>query len=167
MPTISWNGGSGSWTDAENWTPQQVPVSSDDAAIAGSSPSDVLIGGSDSVAVGDLLLDDTAGTLEVDALLTAGTITLTAGVINDDGTIANATLINDGGTLDFGYGLLYADTVQGALVVGSTGTAVVQGGLTVQNEDGSSPGTVTINGADSTLLFNDTETFDNATCRYR
>jgi hypothetical protein len=163
MPTISWNGGSGSWTDAENWTPQQVPVSSDDAAIAGSSPSDVLIGGSDSVAVSDLFLDDTAGTLEVDALLTAGTITLTAGVINDDGTIANATLINDGGTLDFGYGLLYADTVQGALVVGSTGTAVVQGGLTVQNEDGSSPGTVTINGADSTLLFNDTETFDNAT----
>jgi hypothetical protein len=162
MPNISWNGGSGEWTDETGWTPQQVPGSGDTATISGTAAADVLIGGSDSIVVSGVVLDDATGTLEVDGILSAGSITLTSGVINDDGTIANATIVNNGGTLDFGYGLLQADTIVGALDVGSTGTAVVQQGLTVENAD-STAGTITIDGADSTLLFNDSETFDNAT----
>jgi hypothetical protein len=163
MPNFSWNGGSGDWTDPTNWTPQDVPGSTDTATISGSTAADVLIGGNDSVVVSGIVMDDAAGTLEVDGVLSAGTITLTSGQINDDGTIANATIINDGGTIDFGYGLLQADTIVGSLDVNGLGTAEVQQGLTMLAADGSSPGTITIDGADSTLLFNDSETFDNAT----
>ncbi|MCB8883220.1 hypothetical protein ACELLULO517_23425, partial [Acidisoma cellulosilytica] len=159
MPSINWNGGSGDWSDAENWTPQQVPGSTDSATISGSSVSDVLVGASDSVTVGSLLLDDAAGVVEVDGAFSASEVNLTSGQMIDDGTIANATIIENGGSLDFGIGLLDADTIEGVLTIGDGDTVVVQGGITVENADGT-PGTIALTGADAMLEVTDSETID-------
>ena len=162
MPNISWNGGSGNWTDEDNWTPQQVPGSSDTATISGSAASDVLVGMSDSVTASGLVLDDALGTVEVDGFLSAAEITLTSGLLVDAGTIANATVIMSGGSLDVTDGVLQADTIEGPLTIGDGDTVVLQDGFTVVNADGT-PGTIALTGADATLEVADAETLDNAT----
>ncbi|WP_284944528.1 Hint domain-containing protein [Acidisoma cladoniae] len=163
MANIIWNGSAGDWTDPDNWTPAQVPVSGDTATITGTGTADVSINGSDFVSISGLVMNDALGSLEINGSLTATQILLQSGTINNYGTLADTTVINSGGDFEFGYGLLKGDTWQGNLEVGGEGMAVVQGGLTTKSLDGTGPGTITIDGADSTLLFNDTETFDNAT----
>ncbi|HTH99933.1 MAG TPA: hypothetical protein VL752_03210, partial [Acidisoma sp.] len=163
MTDITWNGASGDWTEADDWTPAQVPASGDNATIAGTGTISVILGGGETAAVSGILLDNTNATLEIDGLLNAETISLDAGTLANDGTIADATLVLDGGTLSSGYGLYQGDTIVGPMEIGGSDTAVVQQGLTVLAADGTSPGTVTVDGDYATLEFNDSETFDNAT----
>ncbi|MCB8879442.1 hypothetical protein ACELLULO517_04300, partial [Acidisoma cellulosilytica] len=164
MATIDWNGGSGDWNDPSDWTPEQVPTTGDTATITGTIASDVLINGNETVSVAGVTIDNPLASLEVDGYLSADTIALQAGTITDDGTIANATIALDGGSLDFGFGLLYNDKIEGALVLGGSGTAEIQGTFAATGIDGTGPGTITIDGADSTLLFNDaTDSLDNTT----
>ncbi|WP_459678581.1 hypothetical protein, partial [Acidisoma sp. 7E03] len=109
------------------------------------------------------------GSLEVDGLLNANGGTLTIGAdsafatVLNAGTIADATLVLSGGTLSSANGLYQGDTIVGALEIGGSDTVVVQGSLTTLAADGTSPGTITVDGAAATLQFNDTETFDAAT----
>jgi Hint domain len=164
MTNVSWTGSSDDWNNASNWTPEQVPTANDSASINGDSAVTVTINGSESETVGSFLLNDEAATVDVSGTLdVAGTLTLRTGTLELDGTLENATVVNDGGTFDAGFGLLKGDTWQGNLEIGGESTVVVQGGLTAQGAGGAGPGSITIDGADANLQFNDTETFDNAT----
>jgi hypothetical protein len=163
MADIVWNGGSGDWTDAQDWTPAQVPGSGDNASIAGTEASDVLVSAGETVTASGVMLDNSNATLEVDGVFDAGTITLEAGTLANYGTIADATLVLNGGTLTADEGVFSADTIQGGFEIGGSDTAIVQGGLTDESLDGTAPGTIAIDGSFATLDFNDSETFDNAT----
>ncbi|MCB8884154.1 hypothetical protein ACELLULO517_28370, partial [Acidisoma cellulosilytica] len=75
------------------------------------------------------------------------------------GTLANATLVLDGGTLGLDVSTFQADTIEGVLTIGDGDTVVVQGGITVENADGT-PGTIALTGADAMLEVTDSETID-------
>ncbi|MCB8875991.1 Hint domain-containing protein [Acidisoma silvae] len=164
MATIDWNGGSGDWNDSSDWTPGQVPTAGDDATVAGTIASAITISSADSIVIANLTIDNPLASLEVDGYLSADTIALQSGTIIDDGTIANATIAMDGGTFAAGAGWLHGDTIEGNLDLANTALLFIQGGLTATGLNGTGDGTITIDGSDSNLIFNDaTDSFDNAT----
>ncbi|MCB8881026.1 Hint domain-containing protein, partial [Acidisoma cellulosilytica] len=79
------------------------------------------------------------------------------------GTLANATLVLDGGTLGLDVSTFQADTIEGVLTIGDGDTVVVQGGFSITGIDGTSPGTIALTGADSTLEVADAETLNATT----
>ncbi|MCB8884139.1 hypothetical protein ACELLULO517_28285, partial [Acidisoma cellulosilytica] len=108
------------------------------------------------------------GTVEIDGVLDAGGNTIDVNAtgafseLDNYGTLANATLVLDGGTLGLDVSTFQADTIEGVLTIGDGDTVVVQGGITVENADGT-PGTIALTGADAMLEVTDSETIDNAT----
>src|ERR1700730_10822493 len=63
MTSLIWNGGTGSWFDAANWTPAQVPQSGDSATVTRgsiqltSNPSDAVTLNLDAVSSPNTVLD--------------------------------------------------------------------------------------------------------------
>ncbi|MCB8884149.1 hypothetical protein ACELLULO517_28345, partial [Acidisoma cellulosilytica] len=100
------------------------------------------------------------GLVEIDGLFNAEGETLNIGTnspfstILNYGTLENATLVLNGGSLGIGFGLFKNDTVEGNFTVDGESTAEIQGTFAATGIDGTGPGTITIDGADSTLLFN-------------
>lgn len=118
MATITWDGGSGSWAGAIDWTGHTQPGAGDSAVIdAGTVTLDV------PAPIGNVTLS-AGGTA---SLLVQSTLTLGGSLILAGGTLdlAGGTLL--GGTLDLAGGTLTGSgTVDGSRIIGAFG-----GGLTV------------------------------------
>ena len=163
MTEINANGMPGDWTDASIWSPATTPGSADDVVIANVGTTDIDVGAADSVAAKTLVVDDAAATLVIDGTMTvAGELTLNAGSVTDNGTLADATIIANGGSFGFGGGTLDGVTWQGNLDVNAAAT--ITNGLTAEGAGGTGPGSITIDGANAQLVFADTAaTLNNAT----
>src|ERR1700722_19622929 len=153
--TETWNGGTGSWNTAANWSPAKVPVSTSNTCInsanaavtipLGGTTSDLTLAlSTDSVTVG-------AGTnLTVDgtAISNAGTITL-SGTSNEGAHLmvnantvlsgaGNITLSNSTGNIIEGSGTLTnQQTIQGTGVIGDNSMTLVNSGTIDANNSGS------------------------------
>ena len=104
-----------------------------------------------------------AGVLDIIGTLDAGGGTIDVapgtayGTLELQGTIENATIKGDGGTLIAANGVLLDDRVTGDLLVsGKFGGLTVLGGLT-------GGGTIDLTATNASLYANQTETFDNTT----
>ena len=79
-------------------------------------------------------------------------------------TIKGGTIIDPNGNVTFAGGILGGLTYRGALDLSQdSASVIIDGGLTVQDSAGNSPGTINLDGYQSSLTFDDTQTFDNAT----
>ncbi|WP_459678286.1 Hint domain-containing protein, partial [Acidisoma sp. 7E03] len=84
--------------------------------------------------------------------------------LDNDGTIENATLVLNGGTLSLSSGSVFQnDTIQGSLAIGDGATMVVQSGFALEALGGGAGGTLSITGDDATLEVADSETIAHAT----
>jgi hypothetical protein len=97
--------------------------------------------------------------------LAGGTLDIKPGTANANvlltGTLANGTVILDGGTLDYGNGaVLDGITLRGSLDLATPYVTVfAKDGLTVETQAGGQPGTINL--AAGTLGYLDSETLDN------
>ena len=110
------------------------------------------------------------GTVQIDGVLNADgqIITVAAdsafGTVVDNGTLIDATVVANGGSFSFGVGTLDNVTWQGPLDVAGGGTAAITGTFTAEGANGTGPGSISIDGADSQVLFVDAAaTLDNTT----
>jgi fibronectin-binding autotransporter adhesin len=104
-------------------------------------------------------LDLAGGTLAL-----GGTTAL--GQLRDHALIANGTIADSGGGLVFygiGPGTMRNVTYRGLVNLTPALSSLVVQGLTVTGASGTGAGTVNVLGAGSSLTFQDTQTFDNAT----
>jgi hypothetical protein len=109
MTSYTWNGVSGDWSDASDWTPTGgPPTSTDSATINGSATDSITI---DTADVADsLTLSDANATLNDDASLTiGGMLTMSNGTLNIDpggmgGSLTVGALNLLGGSLNIGFG---------------------------------------------------------------
>ena len=183
-----WNT-AGDWTTGTIPTATQTALITGNG---GSSAYTVTIGASDTgaaaAAPGVLILDDSFATLDIIGrlqtqvlVIAAGTLTLgknssVFGRIDPGPGATNATEVLDyGGTVNFSGGDLQFVNWVGTFAMSAanssvhvlepggagTGGGALQG-LQVQNADGT-PGTVLLTGTSASLVFNDYQTFDNAT----
>src|SRR6185295_550197 len=88
-----------------------------------------------------------------------------AGALMAGGTITNAIVTTTGGTgLRFSSGTLDGVTLRGTLDLSANSSNVrIFNGLTLQTETGLSPGVANVTGSSSDLVFQGTQTFNNAT----
>ncbi len=165
MSTITWtNTAGGDWSVAANWSSAGVPGAADDVAIT--LPGTYTVTQSGTVTVAGLLLADPSGTLDTNGNLNAGTLALDAGVLDLNGTLANTTVLDNGGTAQVVYETELSDvTWRGpldlAVLPGSYAAVSIIGGLTVTGTDGVSPGVIDFSSWSFDIL--DDETFDNVT----
>ena len=108
--------------------------------------------------------------MQIDGVLNADgqIITVAAdsafGTVVDNGTLIDATVVANGGSFSFGVGTLDNVTWQGPLDVAGGGTAAITGTFTAEGANGTGPGSISIDGADSQVLFVDAAaTLDNTT----
>ena len=167
MTKIYWtNIAGGNWQTAGNWSSSpNPPEAADDAAITLAGSYAVRQAGTN--AVSSLLMNDPAGTLDVTGDLNAGTLTLDAGLLLLTGTLANTTVMNNGGTVEFGYGATLANVDwQGPLTIALANQFIpalmISGSLTVTSNDGKSPGIINL-GEYGSLDFITNETLNNLT----
>jgi hypothetical protein len=163
MATITWNGVSGGWLTAANWSGGVEPGSGDTAAFGGAGAYTVTLFGTTSVggvvlnAANALLYDAGALTLGGTFALEAGTFALAYGSLNG-GTLAmlGGTLAAEGGTL--------ADVaVDGTLGLSRAGaTLFVQNGLSMAGAGGSGAGSIALTGSYAALNFLGSQTLANA-----
>ncbi len=109
--SITWRGGAGSWTSAQNWSGFAVPGAADDTTI-GLGTAEIAPG----VLAAAAALALPGGTLRLDtggALTVAGTIALAGGTLDLAGTLAGGTLAPAGGTVVGEGGTLDGTVVQG------------------------------------------------------
>ena len=153
--TPQWLGVSGSFGDANLWTPTGVPDATAIASLAGTVAYVVNQIGSQTF--GGLVIANGQATLTIGGTVTAGALSLQAGTLNLVGTLRNASVTAAGGTLLASGGTLDSIGWRGDLVVGGTLTA--RNGLVLRAEDGSLSGRIAITGG--SLNFADTELLDN------
>jgi hypothetical protein len=140
--SLTWNGGSGDWNDAANWTaisgPDTVPEAGDDVTI--DSPGSYVVTISTAEAVGNLTINSAGAELNLTGALTVGGTladqngvlqvsaggTLQGGTVNvgsaggltlEGGTLAHTKIVVSGGNTTIEGGLLDAVTWQGPLAV--------------------------------------------------
>jgi hypothetical protein len=163
MASITWNGVSGNWTNAANWSGGVAPGAGDTANLTGAGAYTVTlysaasIGGVTMNAANALFYD--AGVLTLGGIfaLQAGTFALAYGSL-DGGTLAldGGTLAAEGGTLD-------DVAVQGTLQLNqSNATLFVQGGLAMAGAGGSGAGSIQLTGSYAALNFLGSQTLANA-----
>ncbi|MGP0104360.1 CARDB domain-containing protein, partial [Rhodoblastus sp.] len=168
--TLQIGGNGGSWTNQSDGT-----ISATDATLILDGPftnlgtisatdSTVEIGGT--VTLAELgTVQRSGGTMELTGTLDLGGATLDTtqgefqGLVLDGGTIENGTVIGGGLTLD--SGTLGNVTYQGGLSVNG-GSLTVENGLRVEDSTGATPGNISVSSYNS-LVFDDTQTLDNAT----
>jgi hypothetical protein len=171
MSTITWtNPAGGDWSVRADWSSSpNLPGPGDEVAIT--LPGTYTVTQSGTVTVAGLVLADPSGTLDTNGDLNAGTLTLDAGVLDLNGTLANTTVLDNGGTVQFeDTATLSGVTWRGTLdFAGTSGLDFrfldIVGGLTVTGADGISPGVIDFSGWTFDIL--DDETFDNVTLNLR
>ena len=166
MADTNWNGSTGDWTDSNQWD-AGVPTSTTDAVIAAPGTYTVTIAAADNVVANSVTLDDSAATVQLFGTLTTDAVTVTAGALEIDGTVQNATIALAGGTVTFGASAIANFSAVawtgGALDLGAgSAELLVTNGLTVQGANGAA-GTVDLEGSFSTLAVEDTETLSAMT----
>ena len=163
MAAIEWKSGvSGNWDTATDWSGGVVPGAGDDVTIDAPGAFAVTISSAD--AAHSLTLDNATATIVDTGTLSVGsTLVLTAGTFDLDsgGEIRGGTLSASGGAFEFNGGTLDDVTFDGVLsVTGALGLQVM-GNLTVRSAGGDGDGVVDVAGG--VLLFDNPQTFDNAT----
>jgi hypothetical protein len=114
--------------------------------------------------VGALNLSGGASVLDNGQLNLKGTLSQTGGTLTLDGTISGGTIDSTAGTLAFDGGTLSGVAFDGPLNLTASGASVqLANGTTVVGSSGSGPGTINDTGSFSILLFDNTQTFGNAT----
>ena len=153
--TPQWLGVSGSFGDANLWTPTGVPDASAIASLAGTAA--YVVNQSGSQAVGGLVVANGQATITIGGTLTASTLSLQAGTLNLVGTLRNTSVTAAGGALIASGGTLDNVGWRGELLV--AGTLTVRNGLVLRAYDGSLAGHATIQGG--SVNFANSETLDN------
>ncbi len=151
-----WLGLTGSFGDANLWTPIGVPDATATASLAGTIAYVVSQTGIQTV--GGLILSNGQATLSVGGILTTASIDLQAGTLNLVGALRNASITARGGALLASGGTLDSIGWRGALEI--IGSLSARNGLALAAEDGSLTGQLNI--ASGGLNFVDSETLDNA-----
>jgi hypothetical protein len=110
------------------------------------------------------------GTVDIEGTLNALGDTIDLGATSAfanttlGGTLENAVIVSDGGTITYNLGTLVSSTVEGTLDLGDSGLLLVAGGLTVTGASGTGPGVIDVTGAGAaTLVLTDSEVLDNVT----
>jgi hypothetical protein len=162
--TAFWNNpAGGDWSVASNWQSGQLPAATDVVLIDLVPGNAVTLGGTATVAS---IAITGGGTLAVNfgGLLTVSGQLNIASVLQLDGTIKQATIINSGGSIAYAGGTLDGTTIQGTLDLSAAQAAVyVNDGITLTGAGGSGNGTINLTGRTSALYAEGTETLDNAT----
>jgi hypothetical protein len=128
MATIHWNGVSGDWSTAYNWSTSTVPGPSDEAVITAPGSYTVTVTTPDTV--GSVLLKDAAAMLEIQsfsALAVTGSVVVRSGTLKIEGT----GFPDEGGILTLGGSL---DIKSGGTLFLDGGT--IEGGTLIVRHDG-------------------------------
>jgi hypothetical protein len=164
MTSFGWNkNNGGDWSTSTDWTPNGVPGASDTATISLAGTYTVTVSSAPE-SISSLLLNDANATLAISNTLALGnTLTVNAGTLslNNGGTISGGTIVPSGGSELFNGGTLKAVTYQGPLNLNATNVLSVTGGITVENTNGTTPGTINVTGQNSDILFDDVQTVNN------
>lgn len=115
MVTKTWVGGSGTWDNAADWSPQGVPGSADDVVLGAGANVMVYSGVGDRT--GSVTLDDPSAVLNVIAgsgIYVSGDVTLAAGELDLTGDLGAGTLRLSGGSLR-GFGTIGVGTLIGTI----------------------------------------------------
>ncbi len=163
MASINWNGASGDWTNAADWSGGREPGANDTAVFGGANAYTTTLYSSVSIAAvtmtdpGALLYD--AGLLSL-----AGVFNLDAGTLDlAYGTLQGGTLALNGGTFQANGGMLNGVAVQGTLSLSQANESLfVENGLNMSGAGGASTGTLAVNGAYATVDFLGTQNLANA-----
>ena len=171
MTAYTWIGGSGNWDLAGNWrpgSPAGPPKATDTATISETGPGYTVEIGSPDVAAS--LTESSASAIVNDigggSLTLTGTFTLSAGTFNlgSNGTLSGGTTKLTGGTFVCDGGTLSGVTFDGTLDLSdSFATIYLARGTVVNNAAGTGAGTINVTGGSSSLNFDNTQTFNNAT----
>ena len=151
-----WLGASGSFGDANLWSPTGVPDGNATASLAGTVT--YVVNQTGNQIVGGLVVANGQATLTIGGTVTATTLSLQAGTLNLAGTLRNATITVAGGAFLASGGTLDNVGWRGELVV--AGSLTARNGLVLRADDGSLAGHATIQ--HGSLNFGDSETLDNA-----
>ena len=187
-PALVWDGSTDSvWATGANWDTGSAPVDGDAVTIPNVTNSATYSTGT--VTLASLALNGETLTISGGALGIASTSTFDAtSTLNlTGGELGLVETLNLDGAVAFNGGAISGGTVQTSGTTTSTfannagntldavtwngdfelatasGQLHIQGGLTLNAEDGVSPGTVTLSGASSLLSFSGTQSFDDAT----
>jgi hypothetical protein len=163
MASITWNGASGDWTDAADWSGGVAPGAGDTAVFTGAGAYTVTlystapVGGVTMNAPNALFYDAGLLTLGGVFALQAGTLDLAYG------TLQGGTLALDGGVFQASGGTLDATAVQGTLsMTQADASLIVQGGLSMAGAGGTGTGTLAVTGSYANLDFLGTQILANA-----
>ena len=103
--TYSWNGGSGIWSVATNWTPNGVPTATDNVVITATGTYTVTLDGDSTI--NNLTIGGTSGVQSLS--LSSRTLTINGtGTINDSGSVSLTTSTLAGSGTLTNYGTLTA-----------------------------------------------------------
>jgi hypothetical protein len=169
MTAYTWIGGTGDWNLAGNWSPSSPagpPTATDTATIGATGPAYTVT--IDTAEVATSLTDNSLSATvdDVGSLTLSGTFTLSAGtfVLGSGGTLSGGTTKLTGGTFVCDGGALSGVTYDGTLDLSGSGASAHLGSGTVVNDAaGTGAGTISDTGAYSSLYFDNTQTFNNAT----
>ena len=165
MKISSWNGVTGNWRNAGNWS-NGVPRASKEADITVAGSYTVNVKSGSTAAAAAVVLDATGATLAVGGSLSVGgTFDLKAGTLAlaPGGVLHAGTLVMDGGALSSQGGTLDGVNIVGPLVLSADfESLLVTNGLTA-TASGGGAGLITLQGKDAYLDFIGNQTFDNAT----
>ena len=170
MGTIyNWKTGNvGDWGTGADWGGGVVPNSGTASVTISGAGSDVTIGYGESFTVGTLTLGGSTPTLDIEGTLAfagaANTLALKTGLLEIQGELANADIVQTGGSLVLASATLSGDTYSGTLNVDVAGTS---NDLYIQNGITSSGGVINLSSANyyNNLIFLDSETFNNQTIK--
>jgi collagen type I/II/III/V/XI/XXIV/XXVII alpha len=136
----------GSWETASNWTGVTVPGENDDAVIGVPGTYTVTLSGAEEP--NSVTISDPNATLSIAASgqLAANLVTLNSGTLALAGSILGSTIVENGGILVPNGGTLDGVTLQGPLGGLGSGfqTVSIEDGITLLNQAGTGPGTLTI-----------------------
>ena len=167
MTAYTWIGGTGDWNVAANWSPSGGPPKATDSATISATGAAYTVT-IDTADVAKSLTESSASATVDDtgSLTLSATFTLSAGtfILGSGGTLRGGTTKLTGGTFACDGGTLSGVTYDGTLdLSGSNASVHLAGGTVVNNAAGTGAGTINDTGDDSTLYFDNTQTFNNAT----
>jgi hypothetical protein len=166
VTAYTWIGGTGNWKTASNWSPAGPPTATDTAAISETGAAYTVTINSADVAQSLTESSSSATVDDVGSLTLSSTFTLSAGtfILGSGGALSGGATKLTGGTFTCDGGTLSSVTFDGALDLSETDASVyIASGTVVNNAAGTGAGTINDTGESSTLYFDNTQTFNNAT----
>jgi hypothetical protein len=169
MTAYTWIGGTGDWDLAGNWRPSSPagpPKATDTATISATGPAYTVAIDTPDVAKSLTEKSASATVDDTGSLTLSRTFTLSAGtfILGSGGTLSGSTTRVTGGTFVCDGGALSGVTYDGTLDLSGSGASVhLASGTVVNDAAGSGAGTINDTGTYSTLYFDNTQTFNNAT----